>query len=160
MKLQAHVNLHKSDPNTFHTVGFTDFTFGKNSTEVLGSELEEKTLDRGIPTFWVRSKYLEWLNPAVANISQPTSLRASMRRWVSLLSQLYRKCLDFSDLLPALLTVRGCTVTPLTQLLQAINLRRIPNADSTKTPHNERSYSDLDWQERTAPLSFSDSGGK
>lgn len=63
-----------------------------------------------------------------------------MHHWVSLLSQPYRKCLDFSDLLPALLTVWGCAVTPPpstrppTRLLKVINLRRMPNADSAKNP--------------------------
>lgn len=90
-------------PNVFHTVSLYIWIRNKEHWgDASGMVLQEKTLDRCISTFWVGWKYLEWPNPALASISQPTSVTC-MHQWVSLPSQPYRKCQDVSDLLPALL---------------------------------------------------------
>lgn len=148
-KSQVSVNLRKSDPHVFQTVSFYILILKKERWgDASGFVLEEKTLNWSVSTFWVGWKYLEWPNPAVSNISQPTSMTC-MHQWLSLLSQPYRKCLDVSDLLPAPLAVRSSAVTPppsprpLTLLPNVTGLRRTLKADSMKTPHTMKALTQI-----------------
>lgn len=83
-----------------------------------------------------------------------------MNHSVSLISQSNRKRLDVTDLLCTLPTLWSGTVTPPpypsnTVPKKCLSLRRITNADLTKSPHNGSSHSDLDLQRCAALLSIS-----
>lgn len=79
-----------------------------------------------------------------ASLSFPCSLSPTGNAWTSVTC-----CLHCSQLESARSHLH-LPLRPRTLLPTVITLRRIPSADSMKTPHNESSYSDLDWQERTS----------